>query len=168
MRPIERPLSILLCFFFASALSGADKQTSYAVTYSGGSLPNVKTGEVFRMFLDQDQIRLERHGGGNKNEPLTVPTKIVTEVNFGNEAHRRVGTAMALAVPTLGLGTLVALSHSKKHYIGIVWDGGEGKKGGIVLQADKNEYRGIIAALEGLTGKKAVNTDTTQSTVVVE
>jgi len=120
------------------------------------------------MFLDQDQIRLERHGGGNKNEPLTVPTKIVTEVNFGNEAHRRVGTAMALAVPTLGLGTLVALSHSKKHYIGIVWDGGEGKKGGIVLQADKNEYRGIIAALEGLTGKKAVNTDTTQSTVVVE
>jgi hypothetical protein len=27
------------------------------------------------------------------------------------------------------------------------------------MQADKNEYRGILASLEGVTGKKAVNTD---------
>jgi len=32
-------------------------------------------------------------------------------------------------------------------------------KGGIALQADKNEYRGLIAGLEGISGKKAVNTD---------
>jgi hypothetical protein len=50
-------------------------------------------------------------------------------------------------------------SKSKKHYIGLVWDDGTGNKGGMVFQADKNEYRGIISALEGLTGKTAVNTD---------
>jgi hypothetical protein len=28
------------------------------------------------------------------------------------------------------------------------------------MQYDKNEYRGILAGLEGVTGKKAVDTDT--------
>jgi hypothetical protein len=59
----------------------------------------------------------------------------------------------------LGIDLLVALSKSKKHYIGLVWGAGEGKKGGLAIQADKNQYRGLIAALEGLTSKKAVDTD---------
>jgi hypothetical protein len=60
---------------------------------------------------------------------------------------------------TLGVGAIVAFSKSKKHYIGITWDD-SGKKGGVALQADKNEYRGLLAALEGVTGKKAVDADT--------
>jgi hypothetical protein len=52
----------------------------------------------------------------------------------------------------------MALSKSKKHFVGLTWDDG-GHKGGIAFQADKNEYRGIIAGLEGITGKKAVNSD---------
>jgi hypothetical protein len=40
-----------------------------------------------------------------------------------------------------------------------VWDDGNGKKGGLAIQADKIEYHWLIAALEGLTGKTAVNTD---------
>ncbi len=54
----------------------------------------------------------------------------------------------------------MAFSKSKKHYIGVVWADGD-KKGGIALQADKNEFRGLLAALEGVTGKKAVDTDAT-------
>jgi hypothetical protein len=136
------------------------------VQYSGGSFHDVKTGEEFKMFLDQDKIRFERRR--HKDEPIVVESKTITEVTYGSEAHRRVGTAIGVAVVTFGLGSLIALSHSKKHYVGLVWDGGEGKKGGMVVQADKNEYRGIIAALEGLTGKKAINSDTATSTVVVQ
>jgi hypothetical protein len=33
------------------------------------------------------------------------------------------------------------------------------KKGGFAMQCDKNEYRGVLAGLEGVTGKKAVNSD---------
>ena len=32
-----------------------------------------------------------------------------------------------------------------------------GKKGRIAFQARKNEYRGVVAGLMGVTGKKAVN-----------
>ena len=60
---------------------------------------------------------------------------------------------------SLGIGALVAFSKSKKHYVGIVWDSGDGKKGGIALQVDKDEFRGLIAALEGITGKKAIDTE---------
>jgi hypothetical protein len=59
---------------------------------------------------------------------------------------------------SLGIGAIVACSKSKKDFIGITWDDNS-KKGGIALQADKNEYRGILTALEGVTGQKTVNTD---------
>ena len=34
------------------------------------------------------------------------------------------------------------------------------KKGGLAMQCDKSEYRGILAGLEGITGKKAVDSTT--------
>ena len=63
-----------------------------------------------------------------------------------------------MGVFTLGAGALVALSKSKKHFVGLTWADGD-KKGGLAIQCDKNEYRGILAALEGVTGKKAVNSE---------
>jgi hypothetical protein len=34
------------------------------------------------------------------------------------------------------------------------------QKGGLSLQCDKNDYRGILAGLEGVSGKKAVDSET--------
>jgi hypothetical protein len=39
------------------------------------------------------------------------------------------------------------LSKLKKHFVGIIWVDGE-KKGGFVMQCDKNDYRGISWALK--------------------
>ncbi len=52
----------------------------------------------------------------------------------------------------------MALSKSKKHFIGITRADGD-KKGGISFQADKNDYRGLLTGLEGIAGKKAVDSD---------
>ena len=52
----------------------------------------------------------------------------------------------------------MALTKSKKHFIGLTWDDA-GHKGGVAFQADKNEYGGVLAGLEGITGKKAVNSE---------
>ena len=52
----------------------------------------------------------------------------------------------------------MALSKSKKHFVGLTWDDA-GKKGGIAFQASKTDYLGVLAGLEGVTGKKAVNSD---------
>ena len=154
MQTVRVSLAVITC---AAVVFAADKQTSYTVIYSGGSISDVKTGQELKLFLDADQIRLARHD--KKLDPILIKAAAVTELSYGQEVHRRIGTAVGLAVVSLGIGALTALSKSKKHYIGLVWDAGDGKKGGLVIQADKNEYRGIIAALEGLTGKIAVDTD---------
>jgi hypothetical protein len=160
MRTARQLLSLFLCAAISSVAFAAekpDKQISYGVKYAGGSFPTVKTGEDLKLFLDSDQVRLLR--GDKKLDPLIVKASIVTEVSYGQDVHRRIGTAIGLAVISLGVGALMAFSKSKKHFIGLVWDDGNGTKGGLVVQADKNEYRGLLAAIEGLTGKKAVDTD---------
>ena len=40
------------------------------------------------------------------------------------------GTAIGLAVVSLGVGALMALSKSKKHFVGLTWDDA-GRKGGV-------------------------------------
>ena len=53
---------------------------------------------------------------------------------------------------------MLALTKSKKHFVGITWADGD-KKGGFAMQCDKNDYRGLLNGLEGITGKKAVDSD---------
>jgi hypothetical protein len=92
-------------------------------------------------------------------ELANIPASSITELSYGQDVHRRVGSAIALGVVSFGAGALLALAKSKKHFVGITWADGD-KKGGLAIQCDKNEYRGILAGLEGVSGKKAVNSDT--------
>jgi hypothetical protein len=48
---------------------------------------------------------------------------------------------------------LFGLFHKTRlHYIGIQYKTSEGKDSGILLQGDKEDYRGILVALQGVTG----------------
>ena len=94
----------------------------------------------------------------DRTEVMTIPAASVTEISYGQDVHRRVGTAIGLPVVSFGIGAFMLLAKSKKHFIGLTWDDG-GKKGGAAFQPDKNDYRGVLAGLEGVTGKKAVNSD---------
>ena len=140
----------MLCIVLPAAAS----DTGYKVVYDGGSIPVVKPGTGIKLYIESDLIRLMK----DKTEVGQIPASAVTELTYGQDVHRRVGAAIGLAVVSFGLGALMALAKSKKHYIGVTWDDAS-KKGGMAFQADKNEYRGVLAGLEGITGKKAVNTD---------
>ncbi len=107
-----------------------------------------------KLFIEANQIRLVK----DKTEVVMIPASSVTEISYGQDVHRRVGAAIGLAVVSLGIGALMALTKSKKHYVGLTWADGD-KKGGFAMQCDKNDYRGVLAGLEGVTGKKAVDSD---------
>lgn len=143
---------ILLCLVIPISVFAGDN--SYKVKYDGGSLSDLKTGDDVKLVLEQDKIRFVKDG----KEVVVVPASAVTEVSYGQDVHRRVGAAIGLAVISFGIGALMALTKSKKHFVGLTWADGD-RKGGLAMQCDKNEYRGILAALEGITGKKAVNSD---------
>ncbi len=131
------------------------RDNGYNIKYDGGSVPDVKAGNQLRMYIDANQIRFVK----GKEEMLTIPATAITEISYGQDVHRRVGTAVAVGIFTLGVGALVALSKSKKHFVGLIWANGD-KKGGMAMQCDKSEYRGILAGIEGITGKKAVDSTT--------
>lgn len=150
---MKRLLAFFLCLIFPlSAIAG---DNSYKIVYDGGSLPNAKAGTDMKLYIVGNSVRITK----DKTEVAVVPASAITEISYGQDVHRRVGAAIGLAVVSLGLGALLALSKSKKHFVGLTWDDG-GKKGGFAFQADKNDYRGLLAGLEGITGKKAVDSDT--------
>jgi hypothetical protein len=99
----------------------------YKVTYDGGSLPDLKTGSGLHLFIDQYKVRFVEH----RKEVASVAASAITEISYG-------------------------LTKSRKHFVSLTWADGD-KKGGLALQCDKNEYRGILAGLESISGKKAVD-----------
>ena len=149
---MKRLLAVLLSLTLLTLAIAGDN--GYKIAYDGGSLQNVKTGAGLRLYIEGNQIRFMK----GKEEVVKLPATAITEISYGQDVHRRVGTAIGLAVVSLGVGALMALSKSKKHFVGLTWDDG-GTKGGIAFQADKNDYRGVLTGLEGVTGKKAVNSD---------
>jgi hypothetical protein len=147
-----RLLAVVLCLAIPLPLIASDN--GYKVTYDGGSIPDTKAGTGMRLIIDSNQVRLVR----DKAEVIAIPASAVTEISYGQDVHRRVGAAIGLAVISFGIGALMALTKSKKHFVGLTWVDGD-KKGGFTMQCDKNEYRGVLAGLEGVTGKKAVDSD---------
>ena len=147
--------ALLLCIALPVAVFAADAENGYKVAYDGGTLGDVKTGAGLKILINSTKITFMK----DKSEILTIPASSITEISYGQDVHRRVGAAIGLAVVSLGIGGLMALTKSKKHYVGLTWADGD-KKGGLAIQCDKNDYRGVLAALEGVTGKKAVNSDT--------
>lgn len=145
-------MAIVLCFLLS--VSGIAAKDGFAVKYDGGTIANLKSGADIRINPAGTTITLSQ----GKNDLISIPAASITEISYGQDVHRRVGAAIGLAVVSFGIGALMALTKSKKHFIGLTWAAGD-VKGGFAMQCDKNDYRGLLAALEGLTGKKAVDSD---------
>jgi hypothetical protein len=143
----------MLCFLICVS-SVAAKDVGFAVKYDGGTITDLKSGTDIRINPAGTTITISK---GNA-DLISLPAASITEISYGQDVHRRVGAAVGLAVVSFGIGALMALTKSKKHFIGLTWANGD-VKGGFAMQADKNDYRGLLAALEGLTGKKAVDSE---------
>jgi hypothetical protein len=151
---MKRILALLLCLLVPTVAFAADNANSFKVNYDGGSVPGIKANTSASLVIEPTQVRLVK----DKGDLVVIPAASITEISYGQDVHRRVGAAIGLAVISLGIGALMALTKSKKHFVGITWANGD-QKGGFAMQCDKNDYRGVLAALEGITGKKAVDSD---------
>jgi hypothetical protein len=106
----------LLALALAVAVHALCAENSYKVVYDGGSLQDAKAGANMELVINQKFILLK-----HKNiQPMAIPASSVTEISYGQDVHRRVGAAIGLAVVSFGIGALMALTKSKKHFIGMV------------------------------------------------
>ena len=147
MRHFHGALALILC---CSILAYAEGNTFTRVRYNGGSVPSkvspkdwdntlTVTPDAITMVL-KDKARVD------------IPPKSVTSLSYGQEAHRRVGTMIALAVLVAPVALFGLFHKTRLHYIGVQYKTPDGKSAGILLQGDKSNYRAMLVALQGVTG----------------
>src|SRR5208282_4784830 len=147
MESIKRILALFLC---CTLLAYAQGNKFDKVRYNGGSVSSTVKPDDWdnKLTVSADAIVLALKDG----KTVTIPPKQVTSLSYGQEAHRRVGTAIGLALISLGVGILFVLHKTKLHFIGINYADTAGKKEGVLIQGDKSNFRAIIVALQGVTG----------------
>ena len=147
MRHFQGALAVILC---CSILAYAEGNTFTKVRYNGGSVPSKVSPKDWdnTLTVTPDAITLLLKDKAR----VDIPPKSVTSLSYGQEAHRRVGTMIALAVLVAPVALFGLFHKTRLHYIGIQYKTPDGKNAGILLQGDKNNYRAMLLALQGVTG----------------
>src|SRR5690349_1399104 len=147
MRHFHGALAVILC---CSILAYAEGNTFTRVRYNGGSVPSKVSPKDWdnKLTVTPDAITLNF----KDQQHLVIPAKAVTSLSYGQEAHRRVGTMIALAVLVAPVALFGLFHKTRLHYIGIQYSTQDAKNAGILLQGDKDNYRAMLVALQGVTG----------------
>jgi hypothetical protein len=128
----------------------ADASTFHDIRYNGGTVQTKVDPHDWgnTLTVTSDEIRLDLKDG----QSLKIDPKRVTGLSYGQEAHRRVGTMIALGILVAPLALFGLFHKTRLHFVGIEYNTEDGKKAGVLLQAHKDNYRGVLEALRGATG----------------
>jgi hypothetical protein len=146
-------IAVILCITLPIVVLASDG--SYKITYDGGSVQEGKTGVEANLYINANQIRLAQKG----EYVLNIPASFVTGIGYGQNVHRKIGAPVQATLVGVVADTI---NKSKRKYIALTWIEGNNKRS-LSMQCDKNEYDGVLAGLEEVTGKQAVNWDMTTS-----
>ncbi len=144
---------LLISFSAASALAGLDSKKAL---YVGGTV-SIKEGTEGVLTTKDTNFLIFT---GDKGEAFKVDYSKVTELSYGQHAGRRVGTAIALGVTTLGVGALpILFSKKRRHYLTVTFTNAEGKEDAAIFELGKDVIRTSLASLKARTGKEIVYED---------
>ena len=120
------------------------------VRYNGGTIQTKVSPKDWdnQLTVTSDTITFQLKDG----QVINIPAASVTGLSYGQEAHRRVGTMVALGILVAPLALFGLFHKTRLHFIGIEYTKADGKRAGLLLQGDKNNYRAILMALRGATG----------------
>lgn len=150
--------SLPICLLFSAvlawpAMAGSSRasDSAYPVKYEGGTL-RLEHRKVTATFGNE---RVVIKAGRQR---ISVPAASITEIACGSGVRRRFGAAVLDVVPFTHLG------EAETYYVGVSWvdgtqTGEKSAKTEAVFRLNGSEYHEFLAALERLTGKKAVDTN---------
>ncbi len=141
-------------FLCTTLLAYAEGNTFTRVRYNGGSVASKVDPKDWnnKLTVTPDAITLDF----KDKQQLVIPPKSVTSLSYGQEAHRRVGTMVALAVLVAPVALFGLFHKTRLHYIGIQYNTPDGKNAGVLLQGDKDNYRALLVGLQGVTGAPVI------------
>ena len=145
-----------LVLIFALAMLGSTpafaQGNEFKVRYNGGTIETKVKPDDWKntITVSSDKIVLKLKDG----QVINIDPKKVTGLSYGKNASRRIGAYTAAAVLINPLFALGMFKKNKQHFVGIEYETEDGKKGGFLLQAKNDKYRGLLTALKGVTGKE--------------
>jgi hypothetical protein len=157
MRHLTRTLAILLIgalFFETTAFAIGSKNTGY----KGGTVPGFDGAkDEVEGLLDTknpDQLVFTALANPFKGKTFSIPYNRIIDLEYGQKAGRRVGTAVATTVLFGPIGLLSLLSKKRNHYLTIGFKDDAGKDQVVVLELGKDIVRTTIPIIETRSGKK--------------
>lgn len=148
-----------------ATLAYAQGNTFKKVRYNGGTI-STKVGPKDwnnTLTITSDDILFKLKDG----QQMEIKPKLVTSLSYGQEAHRRVGTMIALGILVSPVALFGLFHKTRLHFIGMEYTTPEGKKGGLLMQGDKDNYRAILVALRSVTGVPVSVSDKERESVPV-
>ena len=151
MAPTLHHIIATLCLVLLLTTVASPQASVFNVRYLAGSLATKTDKDDWHnsLIILSDEIRVELKDG----QKLSVDPKSVTSISYGREATRHVARWVALGILVHPIAALGLFNENVKHYVSIEYETAEGKKGGLLIQTHKNNYRNVLALLRGATGK---------------
>jgi hypothetical protein len=139
----------------APVFAGSAKEhgIAYPLQYEGGSLP-LKQNASVKAVAATGELVFVQHG-----QRFVVPATSISEIAHGIDVRRRFGATV------LGLVPFLDLDRVEEYYISLTWSAEARSNRTVLFKLNRGEYREFLVALERLTGKKAVDTKKTATTV---
>src|SRR5438128_4464209 len=141
---------IMALLLVSTTVAYAQGNSWKKVRYNGGTLQTKVSPKAWdnNLAVTSDEITFRLKDG----QQLQIPTGSVTGLSYGQEAHRRVGTMIALGILVSPVALFGLFHKTRMHFIGIEYTTAEGKRAGLLLQLDNDNYRAILMALKSATG----------------
>ena len=152
MTPALQHISAALCLVLLLQTVAFPQSSMFNVRYLGGSLQTKTDKDDWHnnLIILSDEIRVELKDG----QKLSLHPKSVTSISYGREATRHVARWVALGILVTPIAILGLFNENVQHFVSIEYETAEGKKGGLLIQTHKNNYRNVLALLRGATGKE--------------
>ena len=137
---------ILISTLFSESLTAGVGGRS--AVYVGGTMKVKANTEFKQVETEGEALQLV-----NKKERMEIPYKSVETLEYGQKVGRRIGSAIAVGVFTMGIGGLLALSKKRRHFLSITFKGEAGDTQAAVIELGKEITRPTLKILEVRTGK---------------
>jgi hypothetical protein len=143
---MRRPLLLLALIPALAPVLDAQSRAQYA----GGTSSQLSAGVDGRIEVsDEDYFAFY-----SKKTQVRVPYDRINLVEYGQTVSRRVAMAIAVSIALPGVGPLLLLSKSRKHFLTVGYTGDDGKQQALVFRVDKGGIRVTLVSLEARTGLK--------------
>ena len=131
-------------------MAGFAPATSFdRIRYCGGTASSRAGADEWdnTLAVAPEQIVLYLADG----QRVKIDPDLVTNLSYGQEAHRELATLVDLGIIVAPLPLLGLLYKTRQHFIGIEYHTAGGEKAGLLIQAHKDNYRAVLQALRGAT-----------------